>query len=103
LDCLLSFAVIAKTNKYNKPEISESTRLAIKAGRHPVIEKQLPPGEESMCPMTFISITKHNKYLVITGPNMAGKSALLRQAALIVLMAQMGSYVPAEAATIGID
>ena len=101
LDCLLSFAVTAKSNKYNKPEISESKRLAIKAGRHPVIEKQLPVGE-TYVPNDIYLDNETQQILVITGPNMAGKSALLRQTALIVLMAQMGSYVPAEAATIGL-
>lgn len=101
LDCLLSFAVTAKVNRYVMPEISDSTRLAIKAGRHPVIEKQLPTGE-SYVPNDIYLDNETQQILVITGPNMAGKSALLRQTALIVLMAQMGSYVPAEAATIGI-
>ncbi len=101
VDCLLSFAVTAKVNKYNRPEISESKRLAIKAGRHPVIEKQLPVGE-TYVPNDIYLDNETQQILVITGPNMAGKSALLRQTALIVLMAQMGSYVPAEAATIGI-
>lgn len=101
LDCLLAFAVLAQVNQYNKPEISESKRLAIKAGRHPVIEKQLPVGE-SYVPNDIYLDNETQQILVITGPNMAGKSALLRQTALIVLLAQMGSYVPAEAATIGI-
>jgi DNA mismatch repair protein MutS len=101
LDCLLSFATTAKTNKYSKPEISDSTRLAIKAGRHPVIEKQLPVGENYVPNDVYLD-TETQQILIITGPNMAGKSALLRQTALIVLMAQMGSFVPAEAATIGI-
>ncbi|MBK5279055.1 MAG: DNA mismatch repair protein MutS [Bacteroidia bacterium] len=101
LDCLLSFAVTAKTNKYSKPEMSNSTRLAIKAGRHPVIEKQLPVGE-SYVPNDIYLDTETQQILIITGPNMAGKSALLRQTALIVLMAQMGSFVPAEHAVIGI-
>ncbi len=101
LDCLLSFAITAKANKYNKPEISESKRLAIKAGRHPVIEKQLPVGE-TYVPNDIYLDNETQQILVITGPNMAGKSALLRQTALIVLMAQMGSFVPAEAATIGL-
>lgn len=101
LDCLVAFAEIARANQYNKPEISESKRLAIKAGRHPVIEKQLPIGE-SYVPNDIYLDNETQQILVITGPNMAGKSALLRQTALIVLMAQMGSYIPAEAATIGI-
>jgi DNA mismatch repair protein MutS len=101
LDCLLSFALIARANRYTKPEVSESTRLAIKAGRHPVIEKQLPLGE-SYVPNDIFLDTETQQILVITGPNMAGKSALLRQTALIVLMAQMGSFVPAESAVIGL-
>ncbi len=101
LDCLLSFAMTAKANKYSMPEISDSTRLAIKAGRHPVIEKQLPVGE-SYVPNDIYLDNDTQQILIITGPNMAGKSALLRQTALIVLMAQMGSFVPAENAVIGI-
>ncbi len=101
LDCLLSFAVTAKANKYSMPEISESKRLAIKAGRHPVIEKQLPVGEVYV-PNDIYLDNETQQILIITGPNMAGKSALLRQTALIVLMAQMGSFVPAENAVIGI-
>jgi DNA mismatch repair protein MutS len=101
LDCLLSFALIAKANRYTKPEISDSTRLAITAGRHPVIEKQLPVGE-SYVPNDILLDTEEQQILIITGPNMAGKSALLRQTALIVLMAQIGSYVPADHALVGI-
>ena len=101
LDCLLSFATTAKANRYTCPEISDSTRLAIKGGRHPVIEKQLPAGE-SYVPNDIYLDNETQQILVITGPNMAGKSALLRQTALIVLMAQMGSFVPAESAVIGI-
>ncbi|MFZ5999356.1 MAG: DNA mismatch repair protein MutS, partial [Bacteroidota bacterium] len=101
LDCLLSFAVVAKQNRYVCPEISESTRLAIKAGRHPVIEKQLPVGE-SYVPNDIYLDNDTQQILIITGPNMAGKSALLRQTALIVLMAQMGSFVPAESAVVGL-
>lgn len=101
LDCLLSFAIVAKVNRYVCPEISDSTRLAIKAGRHPVIEKQLPAGE-SYVPNDILLDNETQQILIITGPNMAGKSALLRQTALIVLMAQMGSFVPAENAVIGI-
>lgn len=101
LDCLLSFAITAKANHYVCPEISDSTRLAIKAGRHPVIEKQLPAGE-SYVPNDIYLDNDTQQILIITGPNMAGKSALLRQTALIVLMAQMGSFVPAENAVIGI-
>jgi DNA mismatch repair protein MutS len=101
LDCLLSFSTIARQNKYSKPEINESKALDIKAGRHPVIEKQLPAGERYVPNDIFLD-TESQQILIITGPNMAGKSALLRQVALIVLMAQIGSFVPAESATIGI-
>lgn len=101
IDVLLSFAVVARVNRYVKPEISESTRLAIKAGRHPVIEKQLPVGE-AYVPNDIYLDNETQQILIITGPNMAGKSALLRQTALIVLMAQMGSFVPAESAVIGL-
>lgn len=100
LDCLLSFATVARQNVYAKPEISESKALDIKAGRHPVIEKQLPAGERYVPNDIFLD-TESQQILIITGPNMAGKSALLRQVALIVLMAQIGSFVPAESATIG--
>ncbi len=101
LDCLLSFALVARSNRYTKPEIDESTKLEITAGRHPVIEKQLPPGENYV-PNDIYLDTETQQILIITGPNMAGKSALLRQTALIVLLAQTGSFVPAEKATIGI-
>ncbi len=101
IDCLLSFATIAHTNHYSRPEISDSTRLAIKAGRHPVIEKQLPVGENYV-PNDIYLDNETQQILIITGPNMAGKSALLRQTALIALMAQIGSYVPAEHALVGI-
>jgi DNA mismatch repair protein MutS len=101
LDCLLGFAQIAELYNYCKPELNDSTKLDIKGGRHPVIERQLPPGE-SYIPNDVFLDNSSQQIMVITGPNMAGKSALLRQTALIVLMAQMGAYVPAEAATIGI-
>ncbi len=101
LDCLLSFASVARGNRYKKPEINDSLVIDIKAGRHPVIEKQLPVGETYVPNDIFLDSDKQ-QVLVITGPNMAGKSALLRQTALIVLMAQMGSFVPAESAGIGI-
>ncbi|HRI78501.1 MAG TPA: DNA mismatch repair protein MutS [Cyclobacteriaceae bacterium] len=101
LDCLLSFALTAKKNRYIKPSINETRKLEIKAGRHPVIEKQLPPGENYVPNDVFLD-NETQQILVITGPNMAGKSALLRQTALIVLMAQIGSFVPAESAQIGI-
>ncbi|WP_304517497.1 DNA mismatch repair protein MutS [Cecembia rubra] len=101
LDCLLSFANVAKTNKYSKPKISDTDALEIKDGRHPVIEKQLPVGEVYV-PNDIYLDNESQQIIIITGPNMAGKSALLRQTALIVLMAQMGSFVPASYARIGI-
>ncbi|PSL04291.1 DNA mismatch repair protein MutS [Cecembia rubra] len=101
LDCLLSFANVAKTNKYSKPKISDTDALEIKDGRHPVIEKQLPVGE-AYVPNDIYLDNESQQIIIITGPNMAGKSALLRQTALIVLMAQMGSFVPASYARIGI-
>ena len=101
LDCLLSFAFTAKANRYSKPDINDSIELIIKSGRHPVIERQLPPGEVYV-PNDIYLDNDTQQILIITGPNMAGKSALLRQTALIVLMAQMGSFVPAESASIGI-
>lgn len=101
LDCLLSFAAVARTNRYAKPSINDSLIIDIKAGRHPVIEKQLPAGEVYVPNDIFMDSAKE-QILIITGPNMAGKSALLRQTALIVLLAQMGSFVPAESADIGI-
>ena len=101
LDCLLSFARVAKVNRYARPVINESTELSIKGGRHPVIEKQLPLGEDYIPNDIFLD-NATQQILIITGPNMAGKSALLRQTALIVLMAQIGSYVPAAGATLGI-
>lgn len=101
VDCLLSFAVSAHENVYIRPEINDTYVLDIKKGKHPVIEKQLPPGE-SYIPNDLYLDTKKQQMVIITGPNMSGKSALLRQTALIVLMAQMGSFVPAEKATIGL-
>lgn len=101
LDCLLSFAQIARSNHYSKPKITNSDVLEIKDGRHPVIEKQLPVGEDYV-PNDIYLDHKSQQIIIITGPNMAGKSALLRQTALIVLMAQMGSFVPASYARIGI-
>jgi DNA mismatch repair protein MutS len=101
LDCLLAFARIAIGNKYCRPEINDSTTLTIKDGRHPVIEKQLAHGEQYVPNDIFLD-NQSQQILIITGPNMAGKSALLRQTALIVLMAQMGSFVPASSASIGI-
>jgi DNA mismatch repair protein MutS len=101
LDCLLSFASVARVNQYHKPEINDSLVVDIKAGRHPVIEKQLPVGE-TYVPNDIYLDSEKQQILIITGPNMAGKSALLRQTALIVLLAQIGSFVPAQSATIGI-
>ncbi len=101
LDCLLSFARTAIQNQYCRPEINETTTLSIKNGRHPVIEKQLRHGEQYV-PNDVHLDNQTQQILIITGPNMSGKSALLRQTALIVLMAQMGSFVPASSASIGI-
>jgi DNA mismatch repair protein MutS len=101
LDCLLSFAMVARNNRYAKPTINDSFAINIKSGRHPVIEKQLPAGEVYV-PNDIVLDSDKQQILIITGPNMAGKSALLRQTALIVLLAQMGSFVPAESADIGI-
>lgn len=101
IDCLWSFACVALKNRYKKPQINESRVIDVKAGRHPVIEKQLPLGE-TYVPNDIFLDDEEQQIIIITGPNMAGKSALLRQTALIVLMAQMGSFVPADAAEIGI-
>ena len=101
IDCLVSFAFTAQKNDYCKPSISEGNMLDIRKGRHPVIEQQLPLGEEYVPNDIFLD-DEEQQIMIITGPNMAGKSALLRQTALIVLMAQMGSFVPAESAQIGI-
>ena len=101
LDCLLSFAAVARSNRYAKPSINDSLVIDIRNGRHPVIEKQLPPGE-TYVPNDILLDSDKQQILIITGPNMAGKSALLRQTALIVLLAQMGSFVPADSAEIGI-
>ncbi|GAB2474263.1 DNA mismatch repair protein MutS [Algoriphagus taiwanensis] len=101
LDALISFAKVALSNGYCRPKISDTETLEIKDGRHPVIEKQLPPGEHYV-PNDIYLDHDSQQILIITGPNMAGKSALLRQTALIVLMAQMGSFVPATFARIGI-
>lgn len=101
VDSLLSFASVAKSNSYGKPKISDTDSLEIKDGRHPVIEKQLPIGEDYV-PNDIYLDNDNQQIIIITGPNMAGKSALLRQTALIVLMAQMGSFVPASYARIGI-
>ena len=101
LDVLLSFSRIAIEHNYVKPEINESFVIDIKNGRHPVIETQLPLGEKYVANDMYLDNEKQ-QIIIITGPNMSGKSALLRQTALIVLMAQIGSFVPAEAARIGI-
>lgn len=101
LDCLQSFAIIARERKYVRPEVDDSMVIDIKDGRHPVIETLMPIGEEYI-PNSVRLDDKEQQIIVITGPNMSGKSALLRQTALIVLMAQMGSFVPAKAAHIGV-
>jgi len=100
LDCLLSFAMSAQENNYIRPVVDESDVIDIHQGRHPVIEKQLPIGERYVANDVFLD-TDTQQIIIITGPNMAGKSALLRQTALITLMAQIGSFVPAESARIG--
>lgn len=101
LDCLLSFAITAAQNHYVCPNVNDGLVIDICQGRHPVIEKQLPIGEEYIANDVLLD-NEGQQIIIITGPNMAGKSALLRQTALIVLMAQMGSFVPADSATIGI-
>ena len=101
LDCLMGFAHVAVENKYVCPAINDSLVIDIRQGRHPVIEKQLPLDEEYV-PNDVLLDNNGQQIIIITGPNMAGKSALLRQTALIVLMAQMGSFVPAESASIGV-
>ncbi|MCG1035061.1 DNA mismatch repair protein MutS [Polaribacter sp. DS7-9] len=101
IDCLLSFSVLAIDNNYVRPIMDESTDLEIKNGRHPVIEKQLPISEEYIANDVVLN-RNQQQIIMITGPNMSGKSAILRQTALIVLLAQMGSYVPAQNAKIGI-
>ncbi|HQB36704.1 MAG TPA: DNA mismatch repair protein MutS [Bacteroidales bacterium] len=101
LDCLQSFALIAVENHYVRPLLEDSKILDISDGRHPVIEKQLPAGE-SYVPNDLVLNSDDQQIIILTGPNMSGKSALLRQTALIVLMAQVGCYVPASAARIGI-
>ena len=101
LDCLMSFTRISIENRYNRPEVNESLDIDISEGRHPVIEKQLPPGESYIANNVTLG-NESQQIMMITGPNMAGKSALLRQTALIVLMAQIGCFVPADAAKIGI-
>jgi DNA mismatch repair protein MutS len=101
LDCLLSFATVAAQNKYVRPLISDNDIIDIKEGRHPVIEKQLPVDEEYIPNDVYLD-GENQQVIMITGPNMAGKSALLRQTALIVLLGQIGSFVPAASAKIGV-
>ena len=101
LDCLLSFADVARENKYIRPVVADDDVLDIKQGRHPVIEKQLPVGEKYIANDVYLD-TETQQVIIITGPNMAGKSALLRQTALITLLAQIGCFVPAESAHIGL-
>ena len=101
LDCLISFAYNARQYKYHKPEVTTEPSLDIKQGRHPVIEQQLPPGEAYIA--NDVQLDKSEQQVIIlTGPNMSGKSALLRQTAIITLMAHMGSFVPADSAIIGL-
>ncbi|MCM1004949.1 MAG: DNA mismatch repair protein MutS [Prevotella sp.] len=101
LDCLLAFTSVAEDYRYIRPQVDDEIRIDITAGRHPVIERQLPPGEPYIANSLCLNAEK-TQIMMITGPNMSGKSALLRQTALITLMAQIGSFVPADAATIGI-
>ena len=101
LDCLLSFANVARENNYIRPVIEDNDVLDIRQGRHPVIEKQLPIGEKYIANNVMLD-SSTQQIIIITGPNMAGKSALLRQTALITLLAQIGSFVPAESAHIGL-
>ena len=101
IDCLQSFAEVALVHGYCRPELTEENKLQILEGRHPVIETQMPPGEQYVSNDVMLDCDD-NQIMIITGPNMSGKSALLRQTALIVLMAQMGSYCPAKRATVGI-
>lgn len=101
LDCLLSFAIQAHLWKYNRPTLAEDATLDIKSGRHPVIEQALPPGETYVANDTFLDRAQQ-QIIILTGPNMSGKSALLRQTAIITILAHMGSYVPAAEASIGL-
>ena len=101
IDCLLSFAMIAKEYRYNRPVVDESLVIDIKQGRHPVIERQMPVGEQYVANDLYLDSDKQ-QIIILTGPNMAGKSALLRQTALITLLAQIGSFVPADSARIGL-
>ena len=101
IDCLLSFAIVSVANNYVRPEVNDSMALDIKNGRHPVIETEMAPGEKYIGNDVYLD-TEKQQIIIITGPNMAGKSALLRQTALIVLMAQMGCFVPADTVTMGV-
>ena len=101
LDCLLAFANVARENKYIRPVIEDSEVIDIRQGRHPVIEKQLPVGEKYVANDVYLD-ADDQQIIIITGPNMAGKSALLRQTALITLLAQIGCFVPAESARVGL-
>ena len=101
LDCLLSFTKVSAENKYVRPEITDTDVLDIKQGRHPVIEKQLPIGETYIANDVYLD-SETQQIIIITGPNMSGKSALLRQTAIITLMAQIGCFVPVESAKIGV-
>jgi DNA mismatch repair protein MutS len=101
LDCLISFATVSTDNDYHRPEINNEYAINIKAGRHPVIEQNLPQDEQYVDNDVYLD-NKKQQIIILTGPNMSGKSALLRQTALIVLMAQMGSFVPAASADIGL-
>lgn len=101
LDCLCGFSQLAKDNRYNKPKLNDSFHLKIKEGRHPVIEKQLPIGDPYIANDVLLD-RDEQQFIMITGPNMSGKSAILRQTALIVLLAQIGSFVPAKEAELGI-
>ncbi len=101
LDCLLSLAQVAVDNNYNIPVMSQDDRIEIKDGRHPVVEKLLPPGEQFVTNDVYID-NKNDQLLIITGPNMAGKSTFLRQVGLIAIMAQMGSFIPAASAHLGL-
>lgn len=101
IDCLLSFAIVAMQNRYNRPVVDDSCVIDIKQGRHPVIEQQMPIGEQYIANDVYLD-NESQQIIILTGPNMAGKSALLRQTALITLMAQIGCFVPADSARIGI-
>ena len=101
LDMLVGFSLVAKSSQYTKPEVNDSDKIDIKQGRHPVIETTLPP-DSPYIPNDIMLDNESQQIIIVTGPNMAGKSALLRQTALIVLMAQLGSFVPADAASVGV-